>query len=110
MSKKYIELEENQQDELDSLVDFVGNTRQKAPYTSRPNVYGLCNDCVYFNVVETEFEIIHMSCDELKILLSTKDPVKHCSKYSKRGKMNLWDMKQIATIIDPPKDKVGFLK
>ena len=109
MSKKYKELDESQQDEIDSLVDSVAS-KQNRSYTSRPNVFGLCNDCAYFVVVESEFEILYMRCDELRIRLDTRYPVKKCSKYTKRGGMNLWDMKQIATIIEVPKEKAGFLK
>lgn len=71
--------------------------------------YGLCHDCEYFRAVRTEYGKMFAQCELFDKTLNTNDPVTSCTKYSKKGQMNLRDMKEIAVIIDPDKkDKVGF--
>ena len=109
--KKYKDLESSEQNELDSTLDIAVDVRKlnfEGRYHYRYQQFGLCADCVSFDFVETEFKIIYARCNDMKIKLSSAYPIKNCTNYRKCGQMDIWDMKNIAILIDPNKNEIGF--
>ncbi len=110
MSKKFTKLEAEEQEEISSLLDIISENSLELKQNNVRKICGVCYDCEYFRLVETEFEILYTGCSELERRLDPAKPITYCSMYRQRGQPSLWDMKQIATIIEIPKQKTGFLK
>ena len=72
--------------------------------------FGLCSTCDNLKIVKTEFKVLRARCDEdcMNITLTAIHPITECSEYMKKGEMSLYDMVQMATFIDAPKDLIGF--
>ena len=105
--KTYNDLEKKDKYKLDSIIDAA---KSESDYNyGNYDSYGLCSKCSYFRVVESEFKVIIAKCEEFNIKLSTQNPVKRCTTFEKRGTMSLWDMKELAILIDIPKDKIGLI-
>lgn len=81
--------------------------RQAAKYTVLGEEYGLCSSCAYFKYVRGAFKVRYVACGSFEKLLKADDPVVECTGYIKTGTMSIWDMQQIAYIIDI-KEPVGF--
>lgn len=72
---------------------------------------GLCATCVNCHYKKTQLMDEQFLCERLEwkqTKLNTSDPVIECSAYTRRGQMTLWDMKEMATLVDPPKRQPGF--
>lgn len=73
---------------------------------------GLCATCTSCHYHKTQLMDEIYMCERRSNFpgtkLNTSDPVIECSAYGKRGDMTLWDMKEMATLVDPPKRKPGF--
>lgn len=72
---------------------------------------GLCATCINCHYKKTQLMDEQFLCERREhrsVKLNTSDPVAECSAYGKRGQMTLWDMKEMATLIDPPKRAPGF--
>ena len=107
--KTYDDLEEIEKSKLTSLIDATESFEDRLfSSTSNKEAYGQCASCRNFQIVESEFKTLVARCEELELRLSTANPVKNCSIYRRRGEMTLWEMKDVAIIIDIPKDKIGF--
>lgn len=74
--------------------------------------FGLCNTCVNFLCAKTEFGIVKAKCQKhaMDMFLDTRHPIEKCSIYFKKGQLSLFQMAQMATLIDIPKDKAGFIR
>ena len=105
--KTYNDLEKKDQYKLDGVIDAVRSVEPSSPAVH--NEYGLCATCEHFQIVESEFSVLIARCEEFNINLSTQNKVKYCSLFSERGTMSLWDMKEIAILIDKPKEAIGFV-
>lgn len=74
------------------------------------DLYGICFDCKNLRTFRTKYGKVYAKCYEFDERLNSKDPVEECSCYSRRGEMNLYDMKEMALIIDnTKKQQVGFI-
>lgn len=86
-------------------------------YTSMPledqceklEEYGICRTCCSFRYARTEFEVKRAWCREIRMTLSSSEPITQCSMHDPKGGMSLDTMWKIATKIDPPKRKAGFI-
>lgn len=109
--KTYYDLEEKEQEKLDEIIDYSNMNRDILDEYRPPahSEFGLCASCSRFDLAETEFKVIIAMCNYFKMPLSTAHPIKKCTSFRKRGGMNLWEMKSMATLIDPPKKKAGFI-
>jgi len=79
----------------------------------KTNRYGLCDSCKWAFVTRSEFKILIAICDRhegMPVPLRSDEPVTECSGYNKRGEMDLYEMAQMATIIEVPKERAGFIK
>jgi hypothetical protein len=99
--------------ELDALVHKTDTLFGKATSADisdkNKKLFGKCSSCKCFMFAESEYSIWYARCVAFEIGLSHKEPIVNCSAYSEIGTMTMWDMKQIATIIDIDKKTVGFI-
>ena len=111
MAKKLADYKDEEWEQQDSMID-AGRSAMKVAEQGGGRIrnwqFGICANCKNFDVVESEFKVLFARCCSINIRLNTKEPVKFCSAFMKRGEMSIYDMKQIAYLIDVPKDKIGF--
>lgn len=97
------------EDEISANAASIGQERYSRSLNhSNHHEYGLCNTCNQFNYARTAFTIRHAKCSEYEITLNQQDPITECTNYAKRGALSLNEMYDIALIITPPTDKIGF--
>jgi len=70
--------------------------------------FGICHDCINLYAFKTEYGKVLGKCYQFEITLRGIDNIKHCNRYSRKGEMSMDFMKEIATIIEVDKRKVGF--
>jgi len=59
---------------------------------------------------EGEFTIVFAKCSDFDRQLTQKNAIKNCSSYTEKGSLTLWDMRNMATLInDIEKREVGFM-
>jgi len=71
---------------------------------------GLCNDCAHLHAMETKWGKIYAMCTEFEMKLRQDDEVCNCTRYSTAGQMSIWDMKEIAIILEPNRKIAGFVQ
>lgn len=76
----------------------------------RDDSYGLCNKCKEFLLTMSEYGGKYAYCYKWKQIFKDNRRVTECSGFEERGRMTLYDMKQIATIIEIPDKEIGFVK
>ena len=103
----YGDLSDEAKGNLTTILDIYESKEFDIPNLHDYSCYGLCSDCNYLITAESEFKILIAKCAELEIKLTSAQPIIKCTKYNKRGQMSLWDMKDIAILIDD-KEKIGF--
>jgi len=105
-------LSDDEQELVESQVNFnkhLLKDREKA--NKRPKKYGICGMCLFFHYFITIYEKEHACCAKLRIRLSTIDRIKDCIDFNDFSLPSIYEMTQIATILDPKKpDKIGFHK
>jgi hypothetical protein len=111
LAKKLSEFDKTEQDNLIEELSTVGNAIEEK--TDQPSNYlaealGMCHDCKYCAVTEFEFTGFIAKCNYHEALLNRKDRVVRCNSYFKRGHMTMYDMRDIAYILELDKKKVGF--
>ena len=78
--------------------------------------YGLCSTCYHCFFSRSEFKIKVAICTALEqsgviIKLDSREPVTECNNYGKKTMgLSLEDMYRMATIIDAPKTRAGFVQ
>ncbi|KKN08869.1 hypothetical protein LCGC14_1052380 [marine sediment metagenome] len=70
--------------------------------------YGLCADCKEFKITKMEFGETFAECGVWDKRRTSQRKVEECSAYVKRGQMTLFDMQQMAYIIEVDTKKIGF--
>ena len=70
---------------------------------------GLCTSCAQLLYTKTEYGTTFAFCDRWGSRLNGVDLVSECTGFSRNGGMSLWDMKEIAVLIDIPKRKIGIV-
>ena len=71
--------------------------------------FGICHDCVFLRGAESMYGRTIAICNEFEMRLNGMDPIKNCTEYKKRGGMTLWDMKEMALILDVDRRTAGFI-
>ena len=85
--------------------DEIGETRRKSD-----SGFGICDTCKWFEFAKTEFGIVRAQCSSFNVPLNASIKIVECSAYKGKHQMELYDMQQIAWLIDPAKpNKVGYL-
>lgn len=71
---------------------------------------GICATCRYHEyMVNDVHQIVFNHCGYHGVRLG-KHKIMQCNKHSRKNELDLSTMYQIATLIDIPKDKAGFVK
>ena len=117
MSQKLSEMTEEKrdamEDELEAVID-VARSRDAEGSVRQNEKFGLCSTCTRFCHAITEFKTLFAVCNRFSssghaVGLNTAHPVTECTEYHRvTNQPSLWDMKQMAYIIEGPKRKVGF--
>lgn len=108
-------LGKNERDRIGREVDLgARNIGSDTEYGSPPvdfdtKKFGLCCDCSELRASISKFGSIFARCYEFDKNLNSSDPIEKCSDYKKKGSMTLWDMKEIAYIIEVDKKEIGFI-
>lgn len=112
MAKRYSELEDDLQNsiglELDALESSFEAARRSEVKPTNKAFFGMCASCKGFSYAETEFGVLVAFCKRFKIKRKAGSVVKTCYEYEQRGQMDLYEMREIAYLIEPVKDKLGF--
>ncbi len=101
-------------DEQDPRKDFINKSYSiTEQYTehhscSHSQRFGLCHTCVCFRFAETEFKVVFARCSYFRSDVRDNEPIKKCSEYEEKGRMDLADMGQIAYMIEKKKNNIGF--
>ena len=111
--KKYSELDREEFNKIEYEID--GNAaliEVLKDHNHKNDNYGLCNRCKSLSVTRTEYRVIRALClsYEVPLLLKSNDPVTECSGFIDKFCMSLFDMQQIAYIIEPYKRPIGFVE
>lgn len=74
-----------------------------------PKSFGICSDCKQFEYQRSKFgkEYFRCNIEGNRFFPSQIDPIEKCSCFTKRGLMDLFDMWNIATMVEL-KNPVGF--
>lgn len=89
-------------------MDEDGNLSSKKIFNKE--LFGICYDCKKFRGAVTKYGNAYAWCWEFETKLNASDPVVKCSEYEKRGGLTLFEMKDMATLIEvDKKEKAGFV-
>jgi hypothetical protein len=69
---------------------------------------GICSDCRNLVASHTKFGKILAKCFETYQILNSSDPIIECTRFNKMGFLSMYDMKEMATLIEIKKP-LGFL-
>ena len=109
MTEKDKERQETMEKEVDIGARKIGADTDYGREPASSSAFGLCSDCVYLDAAESEYGIVFARCEELEIKINRTNIITKCTKYRGRGKMELWEMKEIAIYIDDSnRTKAGF--
>ena len=108
-NEEFLKIEQKQRH-----INKAENVQSQSSTGFGPNIkqsVGLCASCRYFiYIINDIHQLIYAKCDSTRCNLG-KHKIKECSAYKKRGQIDIEDMFQIATMINPEdiKDEPGFL-
>ncbi len=116
--KKLNDYSESEQTEIETQVDAFSSVLRGGAHdweTAKKHInddsYGICNKCT--NLLLTVFEFGSKKsayCEKWKRFLEENKRVEDCSAFNEKGKLSLYDMKQIAIMIEPSEKEIGFIK
>ena len=70
---------------------------------------GLCSTCKELVFTRTQYGTTYAKCGEWRKQLNGVDLVVECTSFKRHGEMSLYDMKDIAVLIDVEKHKIGLV-
>lgn len=108
----YKDLPRHLQKDLDDAIDRmeVEFIYDEKPLKGEHLDFGICTSCCYFKSAESEFgvEVAVCSRKNMERRLNATHKVLRCNEHDNRYSMDLWRMRSMALMIDPPDPKVGF--
>lgn len=111
--KKLSDYEDKTKQAIEDTVEHQGkqivDTYYDESYTKVDDDYGLCTDCKEFKITKMEFGDVFAECQTWDTRRRSQRRVTECSRYDKRGQMNLAEMQQIAYIIEVGGRRVGMI-
>jgi len=114
---KYSELDDKEQQKVNdeigpSAMVFGYDEWEESKRERIPDIpqLGLCANCGNLRACISEFGKIVARCDVFKCSLNAQDPIKDCTSFEKRGEVPLYELKEMAIILEPNKKQVGFIK
>ncbi len=108
--KKLSEFKSEEQRAIKNEIDAHAAIIQVEDY-STGNVatdLGLCSNCKQLIYTSTEYGTAYAKCNEWEMRLNLSNRIKHCNRFRQRGQMDLYEMKDVAIIIDPDKKKLDY--
>ena len=70
---------------------------------------GLCSTCKELLFTRTQYGTTYAQCERWDKQLNGLDLVVECTAFKRHGEMSLYDMKDIAILIDVEKRKIGIV-
>jgi len=70
---------------------------------------GLCSTCKDLRYTKTQYGTVYAQCERWDKILNGIDLVVECTAFKRQGEMSLYDMKEIAVLIDVEKRKIGIV-
>ena len=86
--------------------DWDGSGRGSKLYRKE---LGICNGCKNLRAAVTRHDKLYAYCETFEKSLNGYDEVVECTAYNARGSLSLWDMKDMAYVIEAEKRKAGFV-
>ena len=109
----YRDLPKHLQKELDDAIDRmeVEFIYDEKPLKGDHYDFGICRNCCNFRCAESEFDVEVAICNRknMERRLNTKHKILRCNEFENRSEMDLWRMRSMALMVDPPDRKVGFI-
>ena len=81
----------------DRFEDNVGRYKNRR---TPQDGFGICGKCSQFAFAETEFQVLFCRCTQFEHNLTSRHPVMNCTAFSEKGQLKLWQMQEIALLID----------
>ena len=111
--KKLSDLPQEEKHKISSEIDAL-SSKYTDPYEGEVlqgvNIeMGLCSSCKELLFTKTQYGTFYARCEQWDKRLNGIDLVVECTGYRKRGEMTLFEMKDLAVLIDPPKRKIGIV-
>jgi len=111
--KKLSNLPDDERRTLSDEIDSLGNQYPIAGYDTAFGGFkiemGLCTNCCQLLFSKSQYGTIYARCEKWEKQLNGVDLIQECTGFARRGEMSLWDMKQIAVLIDVEKRKIGIV-
>ena len=114
--RKISDFEDKERRQISSEVDALASEYDTDKYDGvsmgvrgLKNDMGLCGQCKDLLFTKTQYGTQYAKCTEWKKNLNGVDLVVECTAFRRRGEMSLYDMKDIAIIIETPKRKIGII-
>ena len=106
--KKLSQFKDDEKRAIKDEIDAHAAVIEVDGYSTETNL-GLCSNCKQLTCTSTEYGTTYAKCSEWEIRLNISNRIKHCNKFRQRGQMDLYEMKDIAIIIDVNKKEIGLL-
>jgi len=94
--------------ELSAVSTDLKNRQNRRKRTFDKVDLGICHDCDSLECVKTEFGNVLARCDSFGIQLSRTEKMIECTEYKQTGQLELWQMQEMAYIIELKGNTVGF--
>ena len=77
-----------------------------------PEITGLCRTCMHAHITRTRYSEVPTVICEALMNQNYRVPldIMECSSYTRRGRLSLDDMTEIALLVDPKRVKAGFAR
>lgn len=109
----YRDLPRYLQKDLDDAIDRMETEciNDEKPLKGEHFDFGICHNCSWYKAAESEFRVEVAVCSRSGMArrLNAKYKVLRCNEYENRNTMDLWRMRSLAIMIDPPEREVGFV-
>ena len=111
--KKLIEYSDKEREvikaEIENTGDLINERQNSSKFLKMDHDFGICNNCKNFMFAEIEHGGIRAFCESWEINRNSQKRVIKCNQFSEVGTLSLWDMKEMAYIIELD-NEIGFIK
>jgi len=111
--KRLSDLEKDERQRISHEIDSIATQYPVSSYSAEFGGLkidlGLCTSCTQLLYTKTEYGTTYAFCEKWECRLNGIDLVEECTGFEKNGVMSLWDMKEIAILIDVEKRKIGIV-
>ena len=111
--KKLSDLSKKEKSKISDEIDALGSKYTAGKYSGEFSgskvEMGLCSTCKELLFTKTQYGNTYAMCERWDKTLNGIDLVVRCGAFRKRGEMSLYDMKDIAVLIDVQQRKIGMI-